>query len=206
MEYEEASEEHTYASYGTTDPEKIAEISEAQSHGQEVHHLNFLNSLVKEGPKPNIKDIACALRTCSRAVWPEELRIYTSDLLIGKARKSSRKPIFSKDGVTTDNNFVMNEFKALAVQNAVKFLKSQGRNNSKSVDLLCKAHALGYVDLERLNYKNVEELNFVEIETLWKKRLLDEDDDDDSVDEEFEKWISKVKHIIHPRNKRKLNY
>lgn len=198
-ENEYDAEAHAYMLYGTTDPEEIKKIEEAQSYGYEEYRIDQLVALIKKGKKLNVRDIAYVLRSYSLVAWPKELREYTADLLMKTAGKSAKTSIFSNDSLAWKNYEVINSFKKLTYDNVADFFKKKDMSKNEMLSVLAKAHVVGLLNLDQLNLDSIKDLNLSEVERLWEK---DEGEVEfDRREASASRWVRRLDEIYYHRNR-----
>ncbi|MDX2494970.1 MAG: hypothetical protein QNK27_08430 [Desulfuromusa sp.] len=198
-ENEYDAEAHAHMLYGTTDPDEIKDIDEAQSYGYEEFRIGKLAELLKNGKKPKVRDIAYAMRSYSLVVWPKELREYTADLLMKKAGESTKGAIFSDDGSTWKNNVVIDSFIKSTYSEVASFFKKKGMSKVEMISVLAKAHVVGLLNLDQFNIDSIKELDLSEVERCWEKD--DGDVEFDRREESAGKWKRRLDEIYYQRNR-----
>jgi hypothetical protein len=199
---EETQEQYTERlmdEYGAASLEELHETLEGIDLGYEEFRLSELTDLIRTGKKPSKKDIAYALRTYGRVAWPEELREYTAQVLLGEIKYCSKKTLFSNDGSVNTDSRALKSFETMSYTNRREIIISKGLKKTEALEVLCKAILLGLVHFNHTEKEAVDALDLESIEQKWSE-YENSEQGIESIEELYQK-IRQVREIIHPQNR-----
>jgi hypothetical protein len=195
---EETDEQYTQRMmdwYEVDTSEELVEIENSLSLAHDELLVSQLTERVKAGKKPNSKDIAYALRCLSGVAWPEELREYTAQLLLGDIHRPDRKSIISEDGEVLSHKTVLDDFRKDPYVKSVKFFVENGVKKSDAIEVISMASLLGMVSPGNWCLENCNESFVAEVRSRWLECA------NDDLEVELDKSKRKVDEIIYPRNR-----